>query len=164
MALNDSKQLNAPGLSAAGGGTLPGSQIVFAPAGGVLAQSPAFKTNFRARYEWNELPWDPFVQLVLTHTSHQRSQVGGILRSVGSNLQQILISDDVNGTISAFYEDPITRLDLAAGFTLGAWSASVYVDNVTNERGQNFITGTQFVESVVVDRPLTAGVKLGYRF
>jgi hypothetical protein len=40
----------------------------------------------------------------------------------------------------------------------------VYCNNVTNERGQQFITGAQFVESIVVDRPLTAGVKLSYRF
>ena len=38
---------------------------------------------------------------------------------------------------------------------MGNWSASAYVDNITNERGQEFITGTQFVESVVVDSPLT---------
>ncbi len=164
VALNDSKQLNSPGIAAAGGGVLPGSQSVFAPAGGVLAESPAFKLNFRARYDWSELPWDPFVQTVLTHTSHVRSNVGGTLYPTNENLQSILLSDLLNKTVPAFDQAPITRLDVSAGFTVGQWSASVYVDNITNERGQNFITATQFVKSVVIDRPLTGGIKLAYKW
>jgi len=164
VALNDSKQLNAPGISAASGGILPGSSSVFSPAGGVLAQAPAFKTVFRARYDWSDISWDPFVQLVLSHSSHVRSNVGGILHSPGSDLQEILTSNYDNGQLSAYYQDPITKLDLSAGFTLNQWTASIFVNNVTNERGQQFITATQFVESIVVDRPLTAGAKLTYHF
>jgi outer membrane receptor protein involved in Fe transport len=164
VAVNDSKQLNAPGIAGATGGTLPGSQTVFAPAGGTLGLAPAFKLGFRARYEWDELPYAPYVQLVLSHSSHERSNIGGILRSIGPNAQAILTSNYNNGQLTAFYQNPITRLDLSAGFSFGNWAANVYCDNCTNERGQQFITGTQFVESVVVDRPLTAGVKLSYRF
>jgi hypothetical protein len=40
----------------------------------------------------------------------------------------------------------------------------VYCDNVTNERGQVFINASQFVQAVIVDRPLTAGAKLTYHF
>ena len=36
--------------------TLPGSNTVFAPAGGTLGQAPAFKGVLRARYQWTELP------------------------------------------------------------------------------------------------------------
>jgi iron complex outermembrane receptor protein len=164
VALNDSKQLNAPAIASSTGGILPGSTSVFAPAGGTLAQSPAFKTSFRARYEWTELSFLPYIQFVLSHTSHERSNVGGILRSPGPDAQQILISNFALGQLTAFYQEPITRLDVSAGFTIGAWSASVYCDNITNERGQQFITATQFVESIIVDRPLTGGARLTYRF
>jgi outer membrane receptor protein involved in Fe transport len=164
VALNDSKQLNAPGIASATGGILPGSGSVFSPVGGTLAQSPAFKTVFRARYEWSELAYQPFVQFVVSHSSHVRSNVGGILRSPGGDLQQILTSNYDLGQLSAFYQDPITRLDISAGFRFGNWSASAYINNITNERGQQFITATQFVESIVVDRPLTGGVKLAYRW
>jgi outer membrane receptor protein involved in Fe transport len=164
VALNDSKQLNAPGIASSSGGVLPGSASVFAPAGGTLAQSPAFKTVFRARYAWTELPYEPYVQLVVSHSSHVRSNVGGTLYPTSELLQDILIADVVNRTLPAFIQEPITRLDLSAGFTMGNWSASVYVNNVTNERGQQFITATQFVESIIVDRPLTGGAKLTYRF
>jgi len=156
--------LNAPAIASSTGGILPGSTSVFAPAGGTLAQSPAFKTSFRARYEWTELSFLPYIQFVLSHTSHERSNVGGILRSPGPDAQQILISNFALGQLTAFYQEPITRLDVSAGFTIGAWSASVYCDNITNERGQQFITATQFVESIIVDRPLTGGARLTYRF
>ena len=164
VALNDSKQLNAPGLSAASGGILPGSQTVFAPAGGTLGEAPAFKLNFRARYEWSELPWAPWIQAVVSHTSHERSNIGGILRNPGPDAQAILTSNYVNEQFTAFYQTPITRLDLSAGLSFGNWSGSIYCNNVTNERGQQFITATQFVESIVVDRPLTAGARLTYKF
>jgi outer membrane receptor protein involved in Fe transport len=164
VALNDSKQLNAPGIAGANGGILPGTTTLFAPTGGTLAEAPAFKLSLRARYEMDELPYAPYIQFVLSHTSHERSNVGGTLQSVGNNIQQILLYDVLNRTISAFYQDPITKLDISFGFRWGPWAANFYVDNVTNERGQEFITGTQFVESVVVDRPLTGGAKLSYRF
>ena len=164
VALNDSKQLNAPGIASSTGGVLPGSQSVFSPAGGTLGEAPAFKLNFRARYEWTELPWAPFIQAVVSHTSHERSNIGGILRSPGPDAQAILQSNYTNGQLSAFYQTPITTLDLSAGLSFGNWSGSIYCDNVTNERGQQFITATQFVESIVVNRPLTAGAKLTYKF
>jgi iron complex outermembrane receptor protein len=164
VALNDSKQLNAPGIESSTGGVLPGSSTVFAPAGGTLGLAPAFKTVFRARYEWTELSWQPFVQFVVSHTSHEHSNVGGILRSTGSNLQSLLTSNYDFGQLSAFFQQPITKLDVSAGFTIGNWSANIYCNNITNERGQQFITATQFVESIVVYRPLTGGAKLTYRF
>ena len=164
LALNDSKQTNAPGIASSTGGTLPGSNTAFAPAGGTLGEAPAFKTSLRARYEWFELRYQPYVQFVLSHSSHEHSNIGGILRSPGSDAQQILTSNYVNGQFSDFFQQPITKLDVSAGFRFGSWSANFFIDNITNERGQEFITATQFVESIVVDRPLTGGAKLTYRF
>ena len=164
VALNDSKQTNAPGIAAAAGGTLPGSSTAFSPSGGTLGEAPAFKTTLRARYEWFELRYQPYVQFVLSHSSHEHSNIGGILRSTGANAQEILQSNYTNGTFTDFFQPPITKLDVSAGARIGAWSANLFIDNITNERGQEFITGTQFVESIVVDRPLTGGVKLTYQF
>ena len=164
LALNDSKQTNAPGIASSTGGTLPGSSTAFSPAGGTLGEAPAFKTALRARYEWYELAYQPYVQFVLSHSAHEHSNIGGILRSPGSDAQQILTSNYENGQFTDFFQQPITKLDVSAGFRFGSWSANFFVDNITNERGQEFITATQFVESVVVDRPLTGGAKLTYRF
>ncbi len=35
---------------------------------------------------------------------------------------------------------------------------------VSNEHSPEFINAAQFVQSVIVDRPLTAGVKVSYSF
>jgi outer membrane receptor protein involved in Fe transport len=147
VALNSSKQTTTP--------LFEGTPLF--GANGTLAQSPAFKTSFRARYEWTESTYAPFVQLSLTHSSHSHSAAAGDL---------ITLSPDfyLEKPIYNFLQEPITKLDLSAGMSYGPWSGSVYIDNVTNERGQNFISATQFVQSVIVDRPLTAGVKLAYRF
>ena len=63
-----------------------------------------------------------------------------------------------------FYESPITTVDAAIGVTKDAWRAQLYVENLNNERGQEFISAAQFVESIIVTRPLTAGLKVSYSF
>jgi len=148
IALNSSKQTGSPSVD----GTQP-----FSVGASTLAQSPAFKASFRARYQWDDNQYLPYVQLMVTHSSHTHSTAGGEIISVGPNFQSL-------NPIYNFYEDPITKLDLSAGASFGAWSAQVYVDNVTNERGQVFINASQFVQAVIVDRPLTGGAKLTYHF
>jgi outer membrane receptor protein involved in Fe transport len=147
LALNDSKQTTTP--------LFEGTPLF--GANGTLAQSPAFKTSFRARYEWSENPYEPFVQLSLTHSSHTHSAAAGDLITLSPEFYK-------ENPIFNFLQEPITKLDISAGMSFGPWSGNIYVDNVTNERGQNFISATQFVQSVIVDRPLTAGVKLSYKF
>ncbi len=147
IALNDSKQTTTP--------LFEGTPLF--GANGTLAQSPAFKASFRARYEWDNLEYAPFIQLSLTHSSHQHSAAAGNLITLSPNFYK-------DNPIFNFLEEPITKLDISAGGSIGAWTAQVYCDNLTNERGQQFISASQFVQSVIVDRPLTAGVKLSYHF
>jgi hypothetical protein len=148
LALNSSKQTGSP--------TVDGTQP-FSIGANDLAQSPAFKLSFRARYEWDDIKYAPYVQLMLTHSSHTHSTAAGAIISVNPNFQSL-------SPIYNFYEDPITRLDISAGASWGNWSGQIYCDNVTNERGQVFINASEFVQAVVVDRPLTAGGKLTYHF
>jgi outer membrane receptor protein involved in Fe transport len=148
VALNSSKQTTSPGVD----GTQP-----FSVGATSLAQSPAFKVSFRARYEWSDSPYLPYVQAMVTHSSHTHSTAAGDIISVTPNFQSL-------SPIYNFFEDPITKLDLSAGASIGPWSAQIYCDNVTNERGQVFINSGEFVQAVVVDRPLTGGVKLSYHF
>jgi outer membrane receptor protein involved in Fe transport len=148
IALNDSKRTTSP--------LFDGTQL-FGAGASTLAQSPAFKASFRARYEWADLPYSPFVQLALTHSSHEHSAAAGTLISLSPDFYK-------DTPIFNFFQGPITSLDVSAGASFGAWSGNIYCNNITNERGQEFISATQFVQSVIVDRPLTAGVKLSYRF
>ena len=143
MAFNDSKQLNSPPIFNAAGFALPGSAGVFGGVGDTLAQSPAFKGAWRARYDFDVGDYLAFVQIGVQHSSHQHSAVANF---------------------NNFYEAPITTADAAIGISKDSWRAQAYVTNFTNERGQEFISAAQFVQSVVVTRPLTAGLKLSYSF
>ena len=154
---NDSKQLTSPGLTGVNGGTLPNSAGLFGQVGDTLAQSPAFKTAFHVRYEYPIEQFLTFIQLGVTHSSHTHSSVGGTLISVSPNFYK-------DNPVFNFYESPITKLDISAGVRHDNWSFTAYCDNLTNERSPEFISAAQFVQSVVVDRPLTAGVKLSYSF
>ena len=42
----------------------------FSVGASTLAQSPAFKASFRARYQWDDNQYLPYVQLMVTHSSH----------------------------------------------------------------------------------------------
>ncbi len=156
--LNTTKQLTSPGIQGVNGsGTLPNSVGIFGVVGDTLAQSPAFKTAFHARYEYPIEQYVTFVQFDLTHSSHTHSSVGGNLISVSPQFYQ-------QNPIYNFFEAPITKLDISAGVRHGDWSVTAFCDNLTNERSPEFISAAQFVQSVIVDRPLTAGVKVSYSF
>ena len=144
FAANDTRQLTSPGFTSATGQVLPGSVGIFGNVGDTLAQSPAFKGDFRARYEFSVLDdYLCFVQASVSHSSHMHSAVA---------------------TFNNFYEAPITTVNAAVGVSKDSWRAQVYVDNLTDERGQEFISAAQFVQSIIVTRPLTAGLKVSYSF
>ncbi len=143
VALNDSKQLSSPAILAPSGVILPGSAGTFGNVGDTLAQSPAFKGAFRARYEFDLGDYLAYCQIGVQHSSHEHSAVANF---------------------NNFYEKPITTADASVGISKNDWRLQAYVNNFTNERGQEFISAAQFVTSIIVTRPLTAGLKLSYSF
>ena len=143
-AINDTKQLTSPPVTSATGAALPGSVGIFGQVGDTLALSPAFKGSLRARYEFDVADdYLCFVQAGVTHSAHTHSAVA---------------------SFNNFYQSPITQVNASVGVSKDSWRAQVYVSNLTDERGQQFISAAQFVQSIVVTRPLTAGLKLTYTF
>ncbi len=155
--LNESKQLSSPGITGINGEVLASSAGLFGAVGDTLAQSPAFKTAFHARYEYPVEQYLTFIQFDLSHSSHTHSAIGGTLISVGPDFYK-------DNPLYNFFEGPVTKLDISAGIRRDNWSFTAYCDNLTNEHSPEFISAAQFVQSVIVDRPLTAGVKLSYSF
>jgi iron complex outermembrane receptor protein len=143
FAANDTRQLNSPPFYSETGVVLPNTQGVFGEVGDTLALSPAFKGNIRARYEYAFGDYLTFLQFGVQHSAHTHSAV--------SNFHN-------------FYQAPFTTCDMSLGVDRGNWRASVYVENLTNKRAQEFISAAQFVTSVIVNRPLTGGLKLTYNF
>lgn len=146
--VNETKQLTSPAIEGTSrvtgaAGALPGSVGVFGDVGDSLALSPWFKGNMRARYEFDWNDYLPFAQIELEHSARTHSAVA---------------------TFNNFEQKGITTVDASMGVSKDAWSARIYVDNLFDERGQEFISAAQFVKSVIVTRPLTAGLKFSYAF
>lgn len=143
FSLNDTKQLTSPPVTAANGASLPGSVGIFGDVGDTLALSPIFKGNVRARYEFYYRGYEPFFQLGGEYTGHSHSAVS---------------------TYNNFYMAPYAEMDVSAGFNRGPLRVEAFCANCTDTRGQQFISAAQFVQSIIVTRPLTAGLKVSYTF
>ena len=133
-----------------------------APAGTRLPASPRFKGNIVARYE------TPLNNDLLGHF-----QFAGVYQTdIRSNL---LIEDNrVIGT-----QDDYGTIDLAAGVEHdgAGWTAELYVTNLFDVRGQNYLyaqcgvsvcanesVDTPGITYTVPNQPRTFGLKIGYRF
>ena len=142
-AANDTKQLNSPAVTSVTGATLPGSVGIFGDVGDTLALSPAFKGSIRARYDFEYHDFFPFFQIGMTYTSSSHSAVANF---------------------NNYSMRPYEIADVSMGVSKGDLRAQIFCENFTDTRGQQFISSAQFVKSIVVSRPLTAGLKLSYTF
>ena len=143
FSLNDTKQLSSPPVTAPNGSALPGTVGIYGDVGDTLALSPIFKGNVRARYEFYYRGYEPFFQMGGEYSGHSHSAV-----SIYHN----------------YYMAPYAEMDVSAGFSRGPLRVEAFCSNCTDTRGQQFISAAQFVESIIVTRPLTAGLKVSYTF
>ncbi len=131
---------------------LTSAEIVDTVEGTSLPVAPDIKFDMTARYEFALGAWQAFVQ-------GGASYVGD--RSIDIRQTEAALIGTLDGYWTA---------DIAAGVEQAGWRASVFVDNIFNERGvtgryTECAIGTCFGEQYdVVIRPLTAGVRLGRRF
>ncbi len=143
FAANDSRQQNSPVVPNSSGVPYAASIGAFGSVGDTLALSPALKANIRARYQFEYRRFLPFFQIGATYQSHSHSSV------------QSYDNYDMKS---------YSIVDASMGVSQKNWRAEIFVDNLFDQKGQEFISAAQFVESVVVTRPLTAGLKLSYTF
>jgi outer membrane receptor protein involved in Fe transport len=126
---------------------------VFGVPGSPLAQSPSFQGNIRIRYDWQTTTYAYFAQISGTHTGSTLANVGIVppIAPVGST--------HIN------YTDPgYSTLDAALGMSKDQWTAQIYGQNLTDERGIVFTSASQAIETQTVIRPRVLGVRVGYRF
>jgi outer membrane receptor protein involved in Fe transport len=113
-------------------------------AGGELAFAPSFQGNIRVRYEFdltNTL--GAYIQPQLTHSA--------------SKFTDII-------EINKIELDSYTVVDLAVGVERDSWSFEIFGDNLFDERAQisgNFINDRA---RIVVNRPLTVGMRVSYDY
>lgn len=142
---------SVPGLTIAGAFSFLDTEItdVLTPtddvvAGGELAFAPSFQGNIRVRYEFdltNTL--GAYIQPQLTHSA--------------SKFTDII-------EINKIELDSYTVVDLAVGVERDSWSFEIFGDNLFDERAQisgNFINDRA---RIVVNRPLTVGMRVSYDY
>jgi outer membrane receptor protein involved in Fe transport len=155
---NPSLITNNPALMGTADEHLLGTPItsienVFGVPGSTLAQSPSFQGNLRLRYDWVSGNYAYFAQIAGTHIGSSLANVGTVppIAPVGAT--------HINYTDPAY-----STLDAALGLSRDNWTAEVYGQNLTDERGIIFRSASQAIETQTVIRPRVIGLKVGYRF
>jgi len=146
---NSSALTNAPFLNQPNGapvviplvGGVGGS--AFGQPGSPLAESPPFQASLRARYEMEIADYKAFWQIGGTHQAHSYS---------------------ATGNITTYDQSGFSTYDASMGASKDAWLVTLYGQNLTNTRANLFENGNQFVTAETINRPRTAGVKVGYKF
>lgn len=120
--------------------------IELAPVGSQLPLVPELQASLRARYE-QSLDWE-FVDYGFVQLS------GKFAESSFSSLVAEERREQAGYGI----------LNASAGVSRGSWSAQLFVENLTDKRAELYINTQDDIERITTNRPLTAGIKLTYRF
>ena len=102
--------------------------------------------NFRNSFARGE----PYVRLDYTFQGEGNSSLEGIQSIIFTNPVRILPSYSI--------------LDLRAGIEAESWSASVYVDNLTDERATQFFNDRWAQTRRSINRPMTFGIRFRKHF
>ena len=113
------------------------------PDGTALPNVPEVKGNISSRYEFNVGNFNAYGQIVYSHT--------------GSSFNEIRPDQR---TKQASYD----ILNIRVGINQGDWGVDAYVNNVTNETAQLYVSPRPYEPSTTTNRPLTIGAKIWKRF
>ncbi|MDG1417388.1 MAG: TonB-dependent receptor, partial [Maricaulis sp.] len=97
----------------------------------------------RGRYEWMAGDFDAYAQVGIQY-----------------------VDDSINSLVAADSEvqDGYTTADLSFGLGRGEWRASVFVENVTDERAELFINNQDDIRRITTNRPRTVTFRIAADF
>lgn len=112
--------------------------------GSDLAYAPSFQGNLRVRYEWEAAPG--LTAHIMPQMVHSGSKYTDIIE------------------INKLKLDSYTTFALAAGVAKDNWTFEVFGDNLTNKKAQT--SGDFYYDRprVVVNRPLTVGMRVSFNY
>lgn len=115
-------------------------------AGTPLPIMPDWKGSLAIEYRFDQrlLGAEPYVRLDHTYSGEATSSLEGI--------QSIVFTNPVRN------HDPYNITDIRFGLEAEGWSAMLYVDNVTDERAEQFFNDRWAQTRLSINRPLTVGV------
>ncbi|MFT6407431.1 MAG: outer membrane receptor protein involved in Fe transport [Arenicella sp.] len=125
-----------------------------------LVELPPAITNISAA--GSELPFAPDVQWTLgARYEREFSNFTGYAQTVAK------FTDDRFSSlveVARFPLESYTEVDASIGATMGNWNGSLYIDNLTDERGQLDVGAPDLIFRVNPIRPRTVGVRVAYDF
>ena len=145
FAFNHSEQITVPSLQGATGVV---SLFPTEGLGSPLSNAPPFQGNLRLRYEVPIASYNWHAQVGMQHTDHSFADV---------------VTQGVDGPPN-FELAPYTTYDAAFGAAKDDWTVEFFGQNLSDSRGQLFISSAQFVQLTTVIRPRVLGVRFSYKF
>jgi outer membrane receptor protein involved in Fe transport len=135
--------------------------FVSAPKGTRLPITPRVKLSATARYTWEMGKYKPYWQLQLSNQSSASSDIRTQAIEVGTFA--LVDPAALLGKLKGY-----TSVNLAVGADWDQWTGEVYVDNLTDARGQlgryNECGSCYMRSYIITNRPTTFGVRLGRKF
>lgn len=122
---------------------LPPTITNIVPAGSELPFAPETQWTVGARYEQEFSRFTGYAQTVAAYTDERVSSLVEAAR---------------------FPLESYTEVDVSVGAHMGNWNGSVYIDNLTDERGQLDIGAPDLIFRVNPIRPRTVGIRVSYDF
>ncbi len=119
-----------------------GQAVELAAVGSQLPLMPDLQTTIRARRDWvtNE-GYEAFVQLGL---------------QTGSDSYSSLVA------VNRRDQDAYATVDLSMGVSRDEWSAGLFIENLTDERVDQYINNQDDIMRVTTNRPLTISLRVSY--
>ena len=155
------------------------SQGFILPAGSPLSLSPKFQGNIRLRYEWETgSGLKPFVQVgfhyvgkTITSDVANTSILYTGCRAPYSVCGQTSVingvtvraNDVIQPQPQSFSQPSYSTIDASIGVSKDQWSATLYIDNLGDERPQLFTSANDGDVRVTTTRPRTIGLRVSYK-
>ena len=168
----------------------PQLREIAVPEGSELPFTPGFSGSLQARYDFHGVlggDANAYLSGGISYSGDSKSGIAGsayfvedtLKRSHGGRGSGLDIANEGGmfaggncGTFDAesfcangrYVQGAYTLVDVALGVEKDAWSAELFVDNLTDTRAQLHVDTLQYVPKVVTNRPRTIGVRLSYSF
>ena len=168
----------------------PQLREIAVPEGSELPFAPGFAGSLQARYDFHGVlggEANAYLSGSISYSGESKSGIAGsaffvedtLKRSHGGRGSGLEIANEggnfVGGNCGT-YDAPVvcangryvqgayTLLDVAVGVQKDAWSAELFVDNLTDTRAELHVDLLQYVPKVVTNRPRTIGLRFSYSF
>ena len=105
--------------------------------------TPSFQGTLNVRYDFGLVGKEAYAQLGVQHR--------------GSTNTSVVIDEN-------FPLDSYTTADLSFGLTMENWNVNLFINNLTDERAELFISNQDDIPRTVVNRPLNVSLKVSYHF